>query len=59
MNDYIREMAASLVVCAVIALPPYLVVDPIDGITFETHELDIVEYRDAEGAVLARHTVLA
>lgn len=58
MSDYIREMAASLIDCVVIVLPTNLQIDPIEGIEFQRHELEMVEYRDADGAVLARHTVL-
>lgn len=59
MNDYIKELAATLPDCVVIVLPDGLEIDPIDGIAFERHALEIVEYRDADGVVLARHTVIA
>lgn len=59
MNDYIKEMAASLPDCVVIVLPMDLEIDPIEDITFERHDEELVEYWDVDGNVLARHTVIA
>lgn len=59
MNDYIKEMAASLPDCVVIVLPMDLEIEPIEDITFERHDEELVEYWDVNGTVLARHTVIS
>ena len=57
MSEIIKEILKNLPECTVVILPQNLDVQ-VEGINVARHSLDIVEYRDVDGNVLHRHTVL-
>jgi hypothetical protein len=58
MSEYIKSMLLEMPTCAIVAIPMKLEIDALQGVTVVRHSLSIIEYKDADGNILMRHTCL-